>query len=322
MISSDGARTGVVLLVVVGGLLPFALSCGVEGDLGRLGCPPGETCAPAPISFHVAEVSPCTWDAFPRRRSRAVAFGGTTRAEPTSAVRTEWSAHFAPATTGRLAVAVALGEGRFTARDADDNVIDFLSLPVRQVRTISVTDQLACPGEPRALLEGTTLTLRWSDESASGAILQPQMSAEDGTALVDLEAGVRGADGSETIIVGPDSVGLEVRYAGTTEIITLPVVSAIDDFAPMLSPTEQLAGSIVLSARIFGAVCFRATSSGALVLGVPAEGRIVEDLPDWSVGPFPIPGCLGVDAPWDAEATVTLEVTMAGLTRTFPIRAR
>ena len=108
MISSDGARTGVVLLVVVGGLLPFALSCGVEGDLGRLGCPPGETCAPAPISFHVAEVSPCTWDAFPRRRSRAVAFGGTTRAEPTSAVRTEWSAHFAPATTGRLAVAVAL----------------------------------------------------------------------------------------------------------------------------------------------------------------------------------------------------------------------
>ncbi len=274
MTSSEVRRRSLGCVLAIGSLLgaPWVLACGIEGDLGSMGCPPGEVCGmlpPGEVTFTRSIAIDCHPPSSliahllsnQSQGSTAVMLGGRTsaslRAAPPGA-EGRFSAHFAPIEGTEEAVAVMLGPGRFTAYQMDGVVLDYVAMPIMTRAAVAVTDEVTCADRPQAVLRGLPVRLR------------PLVYAADRTALVDTSAFVESpaGDGTITALEG-DSIAVTVVVGGERTTVTLPVVDGADEIQPLLSVTDQLRGDFVADG--ITSVCFRARTGEVSLLGVPIE---------------------------------------------------
>jgi len=316
---------GVTLLAC----LPFALGCGLMGDLTTMGCPEGEVCRVDPEArFYRAGAAPCVSEPNPfdllapgMSGSASVALGGTTWATASSrtAVTLTFSAEFETLESDALGLrarAVTEGAGRFSAYREDGTLADYLAIPVVRAARIVLTDGIACPEQARALLRGVSVRLVALPMSAGS---HP---------LVDTSSSVRTETDDEVITpMDGDTVTLVVTARSITERSTLEVVDAADELIPLVSPAEQLRGELNVDGN---ALCFQARADGVALLGVPIttsriEGpfvpsRWLEDAPDeFATGAASYPGCVWIESDRTTSEEGTLEIEMAGLTARYTL---
>jgi hypothetical protein len=301
------------------------LGCGGLGDRAMTGCPEGEVCSdatPDGLRFFGASIEGTL-----SNTAQPMAVGGTqslrfqdarsaTRALPPHTTVSSAPGVIEVVTSSNGAAvlrAASQGEARVRVIEPSGPLLDRITVRAHPLDRVSLAHPLfANPTRDLAYVPGMR---------SIGVALR----AADGTRLVDESLVLMDATVDVTTVAGrwdgfelqvpTEGATLTVTTAGRTFDVAVPAAGAIDDIVvnPFLLGTMILPSVDPLRVEEGGILCFDLLSSDRVVIGSDAtctyriDGVLVDGSDTF--------GCVGM--PEMLGDTVTVEVSAAGLTRTF-----
>jgi hypothetical protein len=301
------------------------LGCGGLGDRAMTGCPEGEVCSdatPDGLRFFGASIEGTV-----SNTAQPMAVGGTqtlrfedarseTRALPphTTVSSAPEVIEVVTSSNGSAVLrAVAQGEARVRVTEPSGPLLDRITVRAHPLDRVS----LAHP-----LFANPTRELAYTPGMHSIGVA---LRAVDGTRLVDQSLVVTDASVEVTTVAGrwdgfdlqlpAEGATITVRTAGRTFDVAIPVAGAIDDIVvnPFLLGTMVLPSADPLRVEEGGILCFDLLSGERVVIG--SDSSFTYRIDGVLVDGSDTLGCVGM--PEALGETVTVEVSAAGLTRTF-----